>query len=84
MFCHFTVLSKLDGDVSQARAVTDPSILFYFLSYNSVFQFASSAVVSWWGCHIVVAFAGRLVDSGLHLPVSFLGNVLRKFKLQKY
>ena len=56
MLCHFTVSHKLDGDVSQTRAVTDSSILFTFLHYNLVFQFASSAVLSWCGCHIVVAF----------------------------
>ena len=56
MLCHFTVLYKLDGDVSQTHAVTDWSISFTFLHYNLVFQFASSAVVSWWGCHIVLAF----------------------------
>ena len=30
MFCHFTVLYKLDGDVSQTRAFTDSSMLFTF------------------------------------------------------
>ena len=56
MFCHFRVLYQLDGDVSQTRAVADSSALFTFHHHTLVFQFASSAVVSWWGCHIVVAF----------------------------
>ena len=57
MLCHFTVLYKLDGDVSQTRADSSMlQMLFTFIHYNLVFQFASSAVVSWWGCHIVVAF----------------------------
>ena len=30
--------NQLDGDVSQARAVTDPSTLFDFLYYNLVFS----------------------------------------------
>ena len=37
MFCHSTVLYKLDGDVSQTRAVTDSSILFTFLHYITWF-----------------------------------------------
>ena len=56
MFCHFApALTRVSTDVSQARAVTS-SILFSFLCYKFVFRFVSSAVVSWWGCHNVVAF----------------------------
>ena len=38
MLCHFTVSHKLDGDISQTRAVTDSSMLFTFLHYNLVFN----------------------------------------------
>ena len=71
MFCHFTVLYKLDGDVSQTRAVTDLPILFIFIHYNlvSYFSFASSAVVSWWGCHIVVAFGAFFAPPLLKLII---------------